>query len=229
MSALSAMQDKTQHLENSLSAETRIKLDLFSALGDAKRQLEIAQGRSYFPTTLNTFCEHSSKYLGFWTIFLKPSCTWTDMLVSVFRSDPAEGPGDKRSKAEDSRSYGRHAQHLLHSRHQQHDSRDAPLFLQVHGHQSLWPRPQRLRLPATQKVNASSCSRLLPPSILSFFFFFPPLQAHHLPICSAEHCFFSWVFISPPCQVRRMLYCVTVFVVVKTKDKKNLKRTSHVN
>lgn len=44
MSALSAMQDKTQHLENSLSAETRIKLDLFSALGDAKRQLEIAQG-----------------------------------------------------------------------------------------------------------------------------------------------------------------------------------------
>uniref|UniRef100_A0A8C5MDT4 Macoilin n=1 Tax=Leptobrachium leishanense TaxID=445787 RepID=A0A8C5MDT4_9ANUR len=43
MSALSAMQDKTQHLENSLSAETRIKLDLFSALGDAKRQLEIAQ------------------------------------------------------------------------------------------------------------------------------------------------------------------------------------------
>lgn len=46
MSALSAMQEKTQHLENSLSAETRIKLDLFSALGDAKRQLEIAQGRS---------------------------------------------------------------------------------------------------------------------------------------------------------------------------------------
>lgn len=44
MSALSAMQEKTQHLENSLSAETRIKLDLFSALGDAKRQLEIAQG-----------------------------------------------------------------------------------------------------------------------------------------------------------------------------------------
>lgn len=46
MSALSAMQDKTQHLENSLSAETRVKLDLFSALGDAKRQLEIAQGES---------------------------------------------------------------------------------------------------------------------------------------------------------------------------------------
>ena len=50
MSALSAMQDKTQHLENSLSAETRIKLDLFSALGDAKRQLEIAQGRKARPT-----------------------------------------------------------------------------------------------------------------------------------------------------------------------------------
>ena len=44
MSALSAMQDKNAHLENSLSAETRLKLDLFSALGDTKRQLEIAQG-----------------------------------------------------------------------------------------------------------------------------------------------------------------------------------------
>ncbi|UYV83135.1 TMEM57 [Cordylochernes scorpioides] len=43
MSALSAMQDKNAHLENSLSAETRLKLDLFSALGEAKRQLEISQ------------------------------------------------------------------------------------------------------------------------------------------------------------------------------------------
>ncbi len=44
MSALAAMQDKNTHLENSLSAETRLKLDLFSALGDAKRQIEIQQG-----------------------------------------------------------------------------------------------------------------------------------------------------------------------------------------
>lgn len=43
MSALSAMQDKNTHLETSLSAETRVKLDLFSALGEAKRQLEISQ------------------------------------------------------------------------------------------------------------------------------------------------------------------------------------------
>ncbi|XP_060570217.1 macoilin-like [Ruditapes philippinarum] len=43
MSALAAMQDKTSHLENSLSAETRLKLDLFSALGEAKRQVEIYQ------------------------------------------------------------------------------------------------------------------------------------------------------------------------------------------
>ncbi|KAG5888951.1 hypothetical protein JTB14_012210 [Gonioctena quinquepunctata] len=41
MSALSAMQEKNTHLENSLSAENRVKLDLFSALGEAKRQLEI--------------------------------------------------------------------------------------------------------------------------------------------------------------------------------------------
>ncbi|KAL0124847.1 hypothetical protein PUN28_006599 [Cardiocondyla obscurior] len=42
--ALSALQDKNAHLENSLSAETRIKLDLFSALGEVKRQLEIREG-----------------------------------------------------------------------------------------------------------------------------------------------------------------------------------------
>ncbi|KAL1123432.1 hypothetical protein AAG570_002512 [Ranatra chinensis] len=43
MQALSALQDKNSHLENSLSAETRIKLDLFSALGEAKRLLEIRE------------------------------------------------------------------------------------------------------------------------------------------------------------------------------------------
>lgn len=47
MSALSAMQDKNAHLENSLSAETRIKLDLFSALGEAKRQLEIRESKFF--------------------------------------------------------------------------------------------------------------------------------------------------------------------------------------
>ncbi|XP_066930416.1 macoilin-like [Clytia hemisphaerica] len=43
--ALNAMQGKNLHLENSLSSETRLKLDLFSALGDTRRQLEIAQDR----------------------------------------------------------------------------------------------------------------------------------------------------------------------------------------
>ncbi|KAL6439298.1 hypothetical protein ACFW04_003878 [Cataglyphis niger] len=43
LAALNALQDKNAHLENSLSAETRIKLDLFSALGEAKRQLEIRE------------------------------------------------------------------------------------------------------------------------------------------------------------------------------------------
>nr|CAB3263586.1 macoilin [Phallusia mammillata] len=47
MSALEAMQDKNLMLENSLSAETRLKLDLFSALGDVKRQLELAHGAIY--------------------------------------------------------------------------------------------------------------------------------------------------------------------------------------
>lgn len=62
MSALSAMQDKTQHLENSLSAETRIKLDLFSALGDAKRQLEIAQG-SHTGVKINKYKFHEISFL----------------------------------------------------------------------------------------------------------------------------------------------------------------------
>ena len=45
MSALGVIQDKNAQLENSLSAETRLKLDLFSALGDAKRQIEIHQSK----------------------------------------------------------------------------------------------------------------------------------------------------------------------------------------
>ncbi len=207
MSALSAMQDKTQHLENSLSAETRIKLDLFSALGDAKRQLEIAQGQPdfhkqhiYSHTTLRTY-----KYFRVWTIFSKLPCVWADALMSVFRSDPAEGPGDKRSEAEDSRSDGRHAQHLLHSRHQQHDPRGPPLLLQVYGHQSLRPRPQRLRLPATQKVNASSRlpSSLHPPIIFFFFFFFPagPPPSNLLGMSAAENVvFLGFLFFSSPGQ-----------------------------
>ena len=46
MSALSAMQDKNAHLEKSLSAETRLKLDLFSALDETKRQLEMTRSET---------------------------------------------------------------------------------------------------------------------------------------------------------------------------------------
>lgn len=56
MSALATMQEKNAHLENSLSAETRIKLDLFSALGEAKRQLEIRESKQFlFCFTVNMF------------------------------------------------------------------------------------------------------------------------------------------------------------------------------
>lgn len=44
-SALALMQDKNSTLEKNLSAETRVKLDLFSALGDARRQLEIKDSK----------------------------------------------------------------------------------------------------------------------------------------------------------------------------------------
>jgi len=46
LSAISSLRDKNSHLENGLKAETRIKLDLFSALGEAKRQLEIRESKS---------------------------------------------------------------------------------------------------------------------------------------------------------------------------------------
>lgn len=56
MSALSTLKDKNAHLEHSLSAETRIKLDLFSALGEAKRQLEIKLSNLFCITVLlNSF------------------------------------------------------------------------------------------------------------------------------------------------------------------------------
>lgn len=39
---LNQLRERNAQLQDSLSAETRIKLDLFSALGEVKRQLEIA-------------------------------------------------------------------------------------------------------------------------------------------------------------------------------------------
>lgn len=47
LSSLSALQKKAHQLELSLSAETRVKLDLFSALGDARRQLQIAHDKLF--------------------------------------------------------------------------------------------------------------------------------------------------------------------------------------
>ncbi len=42
MSALNVMEEKNLNLQDSLSAETRFKLDLFSALGETRRQLDAA-------------------------------------------------------------------------------------------------------------------------------------------------------------------------------------------
>ena len=44
LSALQTMQEKNLSLEKSLSCETRFKLDLFSALGEARRQIELKDG-----------------------------------------------------------------------------------------------------------------------------------------------------------------------------------------
>ncbi|XP_048479050.1 macoilin [Plutella xylostella] len=43
-SAYTSLQERASHLERALSAETRVKLDLLSALGEAKRQLTIREG-----------------------------------------------------------------------------------------------------------------------------------------------------------------------------------------
>lgn len=48
MSALSAMQEKNMQIENRLSAETKLKLNLFSSFGETKRQLDISQGKSLY-------------------------------------------------------------------------------------------------------------------------------------------------------------------------------------
>lgn len=72
------------------------------------------------------------------------------------RPDPPEGAGDRRAEAEDSRSDGGHAQPLLLIRRKQPQPRHPTLLLKIHGQQSLLPGPQRLSLPAPQKVTAIS-------------------------------------------------------------------------
>ena len=46
MVAMNLMEEKNASLQESLSAETRFKLDLFSALGEARRQLESVNCKS---------------------------------------------------------------------------------------------------------------------------------------------------------------------------------------
>lgn len=43
LAALNTLRERSLHLERSLSAETRVKLDLFSAVGEAKRQLGLRE------------------------------------------------------------------------------------------------------------------------------------------------------------------------------------------
>lgn len=48
VAAFTTLRERSLHLERSLSAETRVKLDLFSAVGEAKRQLGLREGDSFF-------------------------------------------------------------------------------------------------------------------------------------------------------------------------------------
>ncbi len=49
VTALKAMREKNVGIEKALSAETKLKMDLFSAFGDARRELEMKQGE-HFPS-----------------------------------------------------------------------------------------------------------------------------------------------------------------------------------
>ena len=188
MSALSAMQDKTQHLENSLSAETRIKLDLFSALGDAKRQLEIAQGQ---PDCLKqhlfiTLCEHTDKCFCFWTIFSK-SCLFTgqilqkDQEIKDLKQKIAEVMAvmPSISYTADTSSMTPVAPHY------------SSKFMDTNS-SGLDPNASVYQPLKKWKLRLASC---LLPSSHHFFFSCRPTtfqSARH--VCSWEHCF-SWVFI----------------------------------
>lgn len=55
MAALAVLKEQNSTLEKNLSAETRVKLDLFSALGEARRQLEIKDSKSASPSLKNLF------------------------------------------------------------------------------------------------------------------------------------------------------------------------------
>ena len=48
VTALKAMREKNVGIEKALSAETKLKMDLFSAFGDARRELEMKQGEWAF-------------------------------------------------------------------------------------------------------------------------------------------------------------------------------------
>lgn len=57
-SALAVLQEKNATLEKNLSAETRVKLDLFSALGEARRQLEIKECK----LNCRSYLEHENNF-----------------------------------------------------------------------------------------------------------------------------------------------------------------------
>lgn len=135
---------------------------------------------------------------------VQQKCRFSDLTPYVIcRSNSAEGPRDKGPKAEDSRGHGCHAQHLLHRRHQQHDTCGPTLLLKVHGHKLLRPRPQRLGLPTTQKVNTSYHPP--PPSFL--FCFRDPCRPTT----------FQTSFLFPSPDQKDVVLCDSVVVNIKQK------------
>lgn len=96
LSTLSAMQEKAQHLEYNLSAETRIKLDLFSALGDARRQLEIAQGFLSFVPFFKTDLQLSLNLIGF--VFRKQNESFDCVFIHKSYYKTEENPPKQDNK-----------------------------------------------------------------------------------------------------------------------------------
>ena len=60
VNALKGVQEKNRQLEIKLSEETKVKLDLFSALGEAKREIGIRESKVFFPIyrVSHEYCPH---------------------------------------------------------------------------------------------------------------------------------------------------------------------------
>lgn len=103
---MASLQEKNIQLERSLSAETRLKLDLFSALGDAKRQVEIHQGQNLLVDRFHLYL-YVKLMVNLDRIKVLQRPHWK--CLKYFRSSHAKGPWTVRFEKPHWRGHGFHA------------------------------------------------------------------------------------------------------------------------